>query len=95
MSEKVLMGINGIADYCGVTKTKIREWMNLNPDFPARREGKNGAWISTSRALLAWLDHYVTQPWEKIPEPERKRPGSRKGGKRRVASAKTRAATPS
>lgn len=82
MNDVVLMGVSGIADYCGVTKTKIREWMTANPDFPARREGRNGAWISTSRALLDWLYRYVSQPRQGPPEPERKRPASRKNRKR-------------
>ncbi len=58
----VLQGVSDIALYCGVTKERIRVWISENPDFPARRDGRNGAWITTRRALLNWLDDYVSRP---------------------------------
>lgn len=62
MDNRVLLGIGVISEYLGVTPERVRAWIDENPDFPARREGLNGAWLTTSRALLNWLDGYVTRP---------------------------------
>lgn len=61
MSDGVLMGLGAIAQFCLVTRSRVKSWMMENPDFPARREGANGAWLTTNRALLRWLDGYVSK----------------------------------
>jgi hypothetical protein len=60
MSDGVIIGIPEIAEFCGVTKERLRIWIADSQDFPAKRDGRNGAWISTRRALLRWLDAYVS-----------------------------------
>lgn len=67
MENRVLLGINVIAEYVGVTPERVRAWIEENPDFPARREGLNGAWLTTSRVLLNWLDGYVSRPAPAVP----------------------------
>ncbi len=77
----VLIGLHSMADYCGVSLARVRDWMAENPDFPVRREGRKGGFISTSGALMDWLDRYVSRGGGKPAPPEAKRPkAARKRG---------------
>lgn len=72
-----------MARHLGVSRNLIREWMVEFPEFPARRGGKNGKWLTTERALNEWLYTYVTTPDANrdpyAPEPvERKRRSHKK-----------------
>jgi hypothetical protein len=70
MSDGVIIGIPEIAEFCGVTKERLRIWIADSQDFPAKRDGKNGAWITTRRALLRWLDAYVSGRTSLLKKPE-------------------------
>jgi len=88
MNDGVLCGSDAIAKFCGVTKERVRAWMDENPDFPVRRDGMNGAWITTHRALLRWLNNYVTKPCPTRSQPFGSPPTKKRRSARRAQKAR-------
>jgi len=76
MHSEIISGTEGMARFLGISQKRLLKWMEENPDFPARKIGHNGAWLTTRNALMTWLDSYVTQrevPVREypLPRPER------------------------
>lgn len=86
MENKIVNGVAEIAVECGVSIRRVREWILEFPDFPARREGHNGMWLSTRRTLHAWMDNYVTtpDPDRDVETPEPVRPKVKRGRPRKA-----------